>query len=161
MSFACFGVSTVFGAADLQGTDISGVDSATVALGTLLAGLVLFFVSLSKVVHSQLEVVSSRMGSDRPTEIVRGASGGWEKDPGKGFAVFPLIGEVDVLGPKKDSNEDSDDLYDRSILDKVLCACCASTIELTLWGVGGRTSSSDTHDTRIFSADEEEDSDKP
>ncbi len=108
-------------------------DSLEAATGLCLVGLSLFFVAWTQFVHEQLSLFLSRMGSDRPVSIVRGALG-WEADHSRSHFFVTCLGEIDVRysSAPGHSNDDLEKYAVFSFLDHVTCGCCAtSSIQLS------------------------------
>lgn len=109
----------------LAGSLVFGAYGSGVVSSLALGGGVLCFGALCKLTSEQLNIVVERMGSERPIILAKNARGEWDRNPKRGFSIYPFLGEVEFT-----RDNDSWQAYSSDSFDVFACGCWSGTIEL-------------------------------
>ena len=82
----------------LDGNTLDGLSYEKISLALALISVCLLSAAIGKVVFNHLEMVTKRMGAERPKKILRVDTGGWDIDEDNNFDNNFLVGEIDTRG---------------------------------------------------------------
>jgi hypothetical protein len=117
----------------LEGYSYYGYSNLKIAVGLFICGLALIFAVLSKIFSNYLDNKIIQLGSDKPQQLVKLRTGGWDVDYSNYTEYNILLGEITTRGSllmDLISNEDNNTRGFRDSLSYYTCGCYNSTVEM-------------------------------
>jgi hypothetical protein len=121
IAFVALFLSSFSFASYMDGQDFYGYSYLKISAALAIVGSCCFFLALAKVVAISIDTMQKRMGADRPKNLVKLESGGWDLDTENSYEVYVILGEVDYAGSlwrNLSSSEKSSPFH------RFICGCC-------------------------------------
>jgi len=125
--------STFCYAGYLEGYYYYGYSNLKIAVGLLICGLALIYAALSKIFSVYLDSKIIQLGSDKPQQLVKLPTGGWDVDYSNYTEYNILLGEITTRGSllmDLIGNDGNDNRGFRDSLSYYTCGCYNSTVEM-------------------------------